>query len=646
VNRKEWFDTAGSGVRHFPERRPDEPLSWKDWQFTFNTMCYSCHVSQLSTNYDLKTDTYRTVWAEPGINCETCHGPAEEHNRVFRAAPKGTLPEDVKIIRTKPFTPDQHNSTCAPCHAKMAPLTATFKPGDRFFDHYDLVTLEDPDFYPDGRDLGENYTYTLWLMSLCVKSGKMSCLHCHTSSGRYRHKDQPNKSCMPCHERQVKNPTEHTHHKPESAGSKCISCHMPMTEFARMRRSDHSMLPPTPSATIAFKSPNACNLCHKEQEAAWAAQWIREWRKRDYETPLLYRAGLLEAARKRDWSRLPEILSYITSRERDEVYAASLIRLIRASRDEVKWPSLLAAMKDPSPLVRGAAAEALGALASEDTGKALVEAVKDDYRLVRIRAAASLAAFPKFALAEADRKKVEEATEEYVNSLVIRPDHWSSHYNMGNYLLSAGFPGRAVAAFETAIARDPQSPYPLVNVAIAYARTGDLKKAEDSLDKALKIDPNNAQANFNMGLLKAEQKETKKAEKYLRAALKADPQMPEAAYNLSVLLAEDRPDESIQLCLKAFELDPNVKYGYTLAYYFRIRANESRAAEVLQHMIRQWPWYADSYVMLGDIYEKQGSIDTAKAVYKQAIAQEAVSRRDRTFFEQKLKTLDLPAPAK
>jgi len=38
------------------------------------------------------------------------------------------------------------------------PLTAGYRTPERFFDHFDLVTLENPDFYPDGRDLGENYT--------------------------------------------------------------------------------------------------------------------------------------------------------------------------------------------------------------------------------------------------------------------------------------------------------------------------------------------------------------------------------------------------------------------------------------------------------------------------------------------------------
>ncbi len=36
VHEKRWFDTAKSGVRHFPGLEPDEPISWKDWPYTFN----------------------------------------------------------------------------------------------------------------------------------------------------------------------------------------------------------------------------------------------------------------------------------------------------------------------------------------------------------------------------------------------------------------------------------------------------------------------------------------------------------------------------------------------------------------------------------------------------------------------------------
>jgi tetratricopeptide (TPR) repeat protein len=60
VGKKQWFDMVASGVRHFPGREPDRPVDWRDWPYTFNTACYSCHVSQLFTNYDLTTDTYDT----------------------------------------------------------------------------------------------------------------------------------------------------------------------------------------------------------------------------------------------------------------------------------------------------------------------------------------------------------------------------------------------------------------------------------------------------------------------------------------------------------------------------------------------------------------------------------------------------------
>ena len=70
------------------------------------------------------------------------------------AATNGKAPPDLKLIVTSKFSHAQMNDLCAPCHAKMQPLTTSYQPGDRYFDHFDVTTLEDWDFYPDGRDLG------------------------------------------------------------------------------------------------------------------------------------------------------------------------------------------------------------------------------------------------------------------------------------------------------------------------------------------------------------------------------------------------------------------------------------------------------------------------------------------------------------
>jgi len=642
VNKKLWFDTAASGIRHFPGSERDRPVSWTDPAYTFNTGCYNCHVSQLTSNYDLGTDSYGTKWAEPGINCETCHGPSAEHNRVMRETPKGREPKDYRIISVKKFTPEQHNASCSGCHAKMSPITATVTPGDRFFDHYDIAALEDPDFYPDGRDLGENYTYTSWLMSPCAKAGKLNCVTCHTSSGRYRFKadEKAQDACMPCHEKHVKDAPAHTRHREGSPGNRCVSCHMPMTSFARMNRTDHSMLPPVPSATIAHKSPNACNLCHNDKDAAWADKYVRQWRTRDYQAPVLKRAGLVDAARKRDWKQLPAMLGYIAGKDRDEVFATSLLRMASLSDDPKISPALLRAVNDPSPLVRSAAAEGLQNVRTPESVRALVKATGDDYRLVRVRAAASLAGYRNLQLDETEKKNVDTANGEYLASLTSRPDQWSAYYNLGNYRMNRGDPEAAVASYETALRLEPRAVLAMVNESMAYARLGDTKKSEEALRKALETAPGNAAANFNMGLLKAEQDDMKGAETHLKAALTSDPQMAQAAYNLCVITAKDRMDEAITYCGKAAALRPyEPRYGYTLAYFQAQKGDETGAAGTLKALIERQPTYADAYLLLGSIYRKQGKKDEAEKIYGRALENDGIPEAHKARIAAQMKQL-------
>lgn len=601
VHKKEWFDTAASGIRHFPGGQTGQSVDWKDPAYTFNTSCHGCHVSQLTTNYDLKTGTYSTTWAEPGINCEACHGPSEEHNRVLRETPKGQKPKDMKILSWKGFTPEQKNDACSICHAKVSAVTATFAPGDRFYDHFDLVTLEDADFYPDGRDLGENYTYTTWSMSPCAKAGKLHCVTCHTSSGRYRFKDEgkANDACMPCHETHVKDARSHTHHPEGSPGNRCIACHMPMTSFARMNRSDHSMRPPAPAATIAYHSPNACNLCHMDKDAAWADMYVREWRSRDYQAPVLKNASLVDAARKRDWSKLPDMLGYVVDKGRDEIVATSLIRMVSASGDPRIVPVLIETIRDPSPLVRSAAAAALQDVHTEEAVEALVRATGDDYRLVRVRAAASLAAYQNLPLDEAQKKTVAAANEEMLASILSRPDQWSSHYNLGNYHMDRGELKEALASYDTALKQEPRAVLAMVNKAMAYARLGQNQKAEESLQKALKTAPDSAAAHFNMGLLKAELKDPRGAEAHLRKALEADPQMAQAAYNLCIITSKDSLDDAVSWCRKAVAIRPQEpKYALTLAFYLNQKGDRDESIRTLKAILERYPGYRDAEMLL------------------------------------------------
>ncbi|MFB3902374.1 MAG: tetratricopeptide repeat protein [Acidobacteriota bacterium] len=643
VRTRSWVNTTESMVRHFPSGdMVDAPLHWTDRLLTFNTSCYGCHVSQVSHNYDPNSDSYRTTWTEPGISCETCHGPGAEHVRLYQQVEPGQSVDDPQLIALSRCTVEENNDICGSCHAKAVPITTKFSPKEQFFDHFDLATLEHPDFYPDGRDLGENYTLTSWRMSACATSGRLDCIKCHTSSGRYRfrEREKANEACLPCHEDKVKTPSSHTHHPADSEGSICIRCHMPMTEFALMRRSDHSMRPPSPAATIEFKSPNACNSCHSDKTPQWADRHVRLWHKRDYQAPLLKQARLVAAARQQDWSRLPQMLEYLASQDREEIFVTSLIRLLVSCPDDRKWPVLLAALDDPSPLVRSAAATGLrGGVAAPEIREALFRATGDDVRLVRIRAGMALAPYPADLIPEASRRQVEAAWNELEAALQTRPDDWAMNNLLGNFWLDRSQPHKARLAFERATRLRPDSSMSWVNLSIACARLSDNDAAESALRRALGIDPNNSAAQFNLALLMAEKGQIDQAEKLLRDALKTDPSMPEAAYNLGALLA-GKGDEAGALywCRRAASLRPQEpRYGYTVAFYLREAGRMKETERVLQEIIRRHPEYIDAYLLLAESYESQGQKHKARDVYSAATRLGRLDPQQRLFLESKLR---------
>ncbi len=610
VNKKIWYDNPGSGVRHFAGRQ-DEALDWTDRLFTFNTACFGCHVSQFATRYDFAKDSYHTTWAEPGINCETCHGPGDEHVRVCQAAPTNQPPKDLKIISTKVMTPAQRNDLCAPCHARLSPLTGTFTPGDRFFDHFDLVGLEHQDFYPDGRDLGENYTMTGWMLSPCAKEGKLDCVHCHTSSGRYRFSGvDANKACIACHEARVKEGSVHTHHEPGSKGSECVSCHMPTTSFANMRRSDHSMRPPMPESAIAFGSTLSCLNCHPDKTAAWALDEVRKWHPNSkVAAPTLYWAGLIEAARREDWTHLPEMLNYIQRTNREEAVSAALLRLSGSCPNEAKWPVLkTVALSDHSPYVRAAAVEACQGNMASDVVAVVLKAVRDEYRLVRVRAALVLAGLPRESLGAADRAALDKATAELETSLRLRSDDAGAQYNLGNYHAARRDVTNALADYEASIQLRGDFLPSRVNLSSLLNSLGRNEEAERHLREAVRLAPSNAAVRLNFALLLGEVNRLPEARSEYLKILQLEPTNAVAAYNLAVIAGASSLVDAIRWSGKAAAWRPQEpRYAYTHAYYLMISGNPQSAATVLKELLAKNPGYTEARQLLRECQKAAAS---------------------------------------
>jgi len=572
---KTWYNTTASMLRHFHEDG-DTPLEWRDPMLTFNTACFGCHVSQLDKNYDLATASYKTVWREPGISCESCHGPAEKHNAVCRALPKGQTPTNLFLVSWRTFTSDQIDSSCSTCHAKMVPLTPSFIPGDTYFNHYDLVTLEDRDFSADGRDLGENYTYTLWLLNPCAKKSELNCVTCHTSSGRYRFAkgvtNDVNAACSSCHSDRVKNIKAHSRHAPDGKAGACIACHMPMTSFAAMRRSDHSQRPPCPEAAKRYGATSACILCHDKKDETWAAEKVREWFPDDRRRKKMLRIGeLIDPARKRDWKTLPGMLAYLQepASQTEEVVCASLVRLFRDCPDARIWPVVRQALSHPSALVRGAAAGTLaGNLRDSASVAVLCRALSDPIRVVRIQAAQSLAAFPRTAFDKTTLAALTKAEAELLGMLTARPDDWASHYNLGNFRMARGDFSGAMDSYKTSIKLRNDTVMPFVNAAVLASQQGNLVEALSYLRQASTNHPDHGAVHLNLGLALAETEDLEGAEKALRIAMKDPGCAAQAAYNCAVLVGRRNPQGAVELLRYSLEREPgNARVQAALRYY-------------------------------------------------------------------------------
>jgi len=635
VHQKIWYNATSSMVRHFnnDESLVDSALDWTDRQLTFNTGCHDCHISQMRKNYNPADDSYTTTWQEEGINCEVCHGPAEAHIQAAEAAAaKGEKLTDLKLLSFHgDLNAAQRDATCAPCHAKMVPLSRNFTPGELFFDHYDLISYESADFYADGRDLGENYTQTGWLANPCANAQALECIHCHTSSGRFRFQDAPNKACLPCHEKRVANILEHSHH-PAEANVACIDCHMPMTAQAHMHRSDHTFRPPSPAASLEFGSPNACNLCHhnpeaiqgdffghKQEDIEWADRHVKQWHGEDSGAELLELGHIVQACRDGDWDQLPEILAFLKSPQCDPAAQVGILRLLANCSHPEKWPAIRQQLGSEQEWVRQAAASSLQYDDAPQTTQLLLKAAADPFRTVRIHAAASLLTRNLAGYGEAERTAYAAAHAEYWNSLIIWPDRWATHYNQGIYHDRKGEPEQALAAYHKSMELRSDVIQPMINASMVYARAGNSTNAYEMLQKALQIEPGNPMVNFNLALLEAEFGQLAASETRLRTALKTEPRMAQAAYNLGILLYRKNDPEGFKWLDSACKEVPENWTYLSSHLYFLNQANRAGEVEaVLIHAIASNRAPADAYFMLAANYQREGRRGEAIEIYKKA----------------------------
>jgi hypothetical protein len=192
--------------------------------------CLECHASFIQPiSADPATNRYVRQSFEPGIGCETCHGPGSAHVQLHASAAAMRNAPGADIINPAKLSRDRQMELCAYCHngIQREPLAPAFsyRPGKPLADYFKLIdtaAVEHPDVHGQQAGLLER--------SRCYRaSGSMTCSTCHNTHEPERSADAYSEKCLGCH-------TWQACKKAASLGiaakTRCIACHMPVEPTA------------------------------------------------------------------------------------------------------------------------------------------------------------------------------------------------------------------------------------------------------------------------------------------------------------------------------------------------------------------------------------------------------------------------------
>lgn len=149
-------------------------------------------------------------------------------------------------------------------------------------------------------------------------------------------------------------------------------------------------------------------------------------------------------------------------------------------------------------------------------------------------------------------------------------DRW---FGQGLALQRSGQYGAALAAYERALALDPEDPSLLNNIGAVRRSLGDLEGAREALRRAIELDPRYAPAWSNLGLVLDALGERQEAALAFQTALRLDPGNPSASVNLAIQYHQaGLLDEAQRLLEGALLRDPLMPE----AHYELGRLSESR----------------------------------------------------------------------
>lgn len=526
----------------------DEWMHWTGGSMNWNNMCADCHSTNVHKNYESETDTYTTSFSIINVSCEACHGPSSAHVDFYEREVQEGIPP--KMHMQKNSNAKDLVQQCARCHSRRSQFTDYYDYEGHFLDHYDPQLLTDPTYFVDGQILDENYVYASFMQSKMYSLG-ISCRDCHDVHSMEL-KKTGNNLCLTCHVPAYDTP-EHHFHKVDTDASQCINCHMTgRTYMGNDFRRDHSFRNPRPDQTLKYNTPNACNDCHTDKSAKWAADFIIE--KYGEERADHFSDHLLEGfhSNKKGYETLFSNTNY------PGIARATAINQYmnhQVSQQDVN--NLLKYLKDPSALVRNETVKAIEKTGSTTFVTNIAPLLNDSIRLVRISAARYFNLLGVDMLENADFKN---ATKEYLTALDFNLDFASGNHQKALYYQSKNNTEEAIKHYENAIKIDNYYNMSRMNLALLYYQIGKVKESEALYLKVVEQEPEFGSAYYMLGLLYNEIGAADKAMEYLELATKKEPRNSSTFYNYALMLQNSgNNNKSLQIINSGLEFFPETE---------------------------------------------------------------------------------------
>ena len=507
---KRWFHLyPDEKIRH------DDVLHWTKLNQNWNFMCAECHSTGLRKNYDAERDRYATTWSEISVGCEACHGQGSNHVAWARAQQswwpfgrqedrsKGLLarlderegviwthdPASGNVRRNLPTNLLRTEvETCGRCHARRSELSEKWAPGHWLQDTHAIATPLARDVYwPDGqmRDVDEAYNYVPFKQSKMFAAG-VTCSNCHDPhSGKQRIAGDG--VCLQCHASEVYAGAKHSRHQQANAAPNCVSCHMPTRTYMVVdSRHDHSLRVPRPDLSVKYGTPNACNDCHTDKPAQWAADAVDRWFGPDRKGFQTYTDAFAAASANRADAR--QLLASVAG-DPNAPNVARANALVELGLIFHRLMRIWRAAACPTPTRRSGSLRwtCLRLCRPTQVWPLVAPLLSDPVLGVRIRAASLLAAVPTDRQPPADRERFESAAGEFVAALKFNADRPEDRSTLANFYARQGRTTEAEAEYKAALRLSPQYTVAAINLADLYRQLNRDGDGESNLRAAIAV---------------------------------------------------------------------------------------------------------------------------------------------------------------